>query len=79
MAKYKLKTKEAKINSTLTRDINRIRKICEKQIHMNILRKHQIKLLNEFINKLIKEKKITTEELKTYVPKKKQSEKNLFK
>lgn len=49
MADSKLKTIEAKINSHLMKDINRIRKITYNQIKMNILRKHQIKLLNEFI------------------------------
>jgi len=44
--KSKLKDEKAKISSTLMKDIARIRKTCEKQTKMNILRKHQIKLLN---------------------------------
>jgi len=68
----------SKIHSHLTKDINRIRKTAENQIRMNILRKHQIKLLNELIKKLIKEKRIDKKELKPYMPKKKQAEKELF-
>jgi hypothetical protein len=73
------KSESAKIHSTLTKDINRIRKIAENQAKMNTLRKHQIQLLDKFLKKLIKEKRITKEELKPYMPKKKQSEKKLFK
>ena len=79
MAKSKLKTQEAKISSTLMKDINRIRKTADKLSRMNILRKHQIKLLNEFIEKLLKEKRISKEELKPFMPKKKESERKLFK
>jgi 3-oxoacyl-[acyl-carrier-protein] synthase III len=74
----KQKLESSKIHSTLTRDINRIRKTTDRQTRMNILRKHQIKLLNNFIQKLIKEKRITKDELKLYMPKKKQAEKELF-
>jgi len=74
----KPKTESAKIHSTLMKDINRIRKAAETQTRMNILRKYQIKLLNKFIEKLIKEKRITKEELKKYMPKKKWAEKELF-
>jgi hypothetical protein len=73
-----IKTTESKIHSTLTKDINRIRKTADSQIKMNILRKHQLKLLDEFIKKLIKEKRITKEELREYMPKKKISEKEIF-
>ncbi|MEM0465552.1 MAG: hypothetical protein QXW97_02515 [Candidatus Pacearchaeota archaeon] len=73
------KTIESKINSHLQKDINRIRKIAKAQMKMNLLRKHQIKLLNELIKKLIKEKRITKEEVAPYMPKKKESEKILFK
>ena len=45
---------------------------------MNILRKHQINLLNKFLKKLIKEKRINKDELKPYMPRKKQAEKKLF-
>ena len=75
----KLKSESAKIHSSLMKDIKRIRKVAETQTRMNILRKHQIKLLNNLIEKLIKEKRITKEELKEYMPKKKQAEKELFK
>jgi radical SAM superfamily enzyme len=74
----KLKSESAKIHSSLMKDINRIRKVAEIQTKMNILRKHQIKLLNKFIEKLIKDKRITKEELKKYMPKKKIAEKELF-
>ena len=74
----KLKTEPAKIHSSLMKDINRIRKTAETQTKMNILRKHQIKLLNKFIEKLIKEKRISKEELKPYMPKKKETERKLF-
>jgi len=73
-----MKTTESKVHSTLSKDINRIRKIADTQIKMNILRKHQLKLLDKFIKKLIKEKRITKEELREYMPKKRISEKELF-
>ena len=75
----KLKSESAKIHSSLMKDINRIRRIAEQQTKINILRKHQIKLLNKFIEKLIKEGRISKKELKEYMPKKKQAEKELFK
>lgn len=74
----KKKNEAAKISSTLMKDIVRIRKQTEKQTRMNILRKHQINLLNEFLNKLIKEGRITKKELSKYMPKKKEAEKKLF-
>ncbi len=79
MARSKLETREAKINSNLMKDINRIRKTCNTQTKMNILRKHQIKLLNKFIEKLLREERITKEELKEYMPRRKNAEKGLFK
>jgi len=75
----KLKSESAKIHSTLMKDINRIRKVAESQTRMNMLRKHQIKLLNKFIEKLIKDGRITKEELRKYMPKKKIAEKEVFK
>jgi len=74
----KEKSESSKIHSALTKDINRIREITETQSRMNILRKHQIKLLEKFLEKLIKEKRIKKEELKPYMPKKKKAEKELF-
>ena len=53
----KQKSIESKIHSHLTKDINRIRKTAEAQMKMNNLRKHQIKLLNEFMAKLLEEKR----------------------
>ena len=75
----KPKSEAAKIHSSLTKDINRIRKTAKAQIKMNVLRKHQINLLNEFLKKLIKEGRISKDELKPYMPRKKESEKKLFK
>ncbi len=74
----KTKSESSKIHSSLMKDINRIKKTAEKQIKMNILRKHQIKLLDKFLKKLIKQKRITKEELIPYMPKKKQAEKEVY-
>ena len=73
------KSESAKIHSHLSKDINRIRKIADSQMKMNLLRKHQIKLLTEFLEKLLDEKRITKKELKLYMPKKKEAKKILFK
>ncbi len=73
-----MKTESAKIHSTLMKDINRIKKIANNQVKANILRKHQIKLLDKFLKKLIKEGRIDKEELKPYLPKRKEAEKELF-
>lgn len=75
----KSKSESAKIHSHLSKDINRISKITEAQIKINILRKHQIKLLTEFLDKLLNEKRITKKEIKLYMPRKKEAEKILFK
>ncbi len=72
------KSESARIHSTLTKDINRIRKIAEMQIRMNILRKHQIKLLDKFLKELIIQGRISKEELRAYMPKKRETEKKLF-
>jgi len=60
------------------KDIKRIRKTAEQQTRMNILRKYQIKMLNEFIKKLLQEKRITKEELNQYNIKKEEAKKILF-
>lgn len=73
------KSEAAKVHSHLIKDINRIRKTAEKQMRMNTLRKHQIKLLDKFLKKLIKDGRITKEELIQYLPKKKQAEIDVFK
>ncbi len=78
MFKMKTKTESSKIHSSLMKDINRIKKTAGKQIKMNILRKYQIKLLDKFLKKLLKQGRISKEELMLYMPKKKQSEKKLF-
>jgi 3-oxoacyl-[acyl-carrier-protein] synthase III len=73
----KLKTESAKISSTLMKDIRRIRKTAEAQTKMNTLRKYQIKMLNKFIEKLLKEGRITKQELKKYSIRKKEAEKRM--
>lgn len=73
------KSEPAKIHSHLSKDINRIRKIAEAQTKMNILRKYQIKLLTDFLKKLLDEKRITKKEIKPYMSRKKEVEKILFK
>ena len=78
MTKTRQKSAESKINSTLAKDINRIRKTAEAQIKINTLRKYQITLLNDFLKKLLAEKRITKNELMPYMPKKKDAEKKLF-
>jgi len=78
MYDMKIKSESSKIHSSLMKDINRIKKTVEKQIRMNMLRKHQIKLLDKFLKKLIKEGRINKKELMPYMPKRKQSEKGLF-
>ena len=77
--KSKLKDEKAKLNSSLMKDIKRIRKQAEMQTRMNILRKHQIKLLNEFIEKLLRERRTSKEELREYMPRKKEAARKLFK
>jgi len=79
MTHSKLRTSEAKTVSTLMKDINRIKKTAKNQTNMNILRKHQIKLLNDFLKKLLNEKRITKEELSIYMPKKKDAIKEMIK
>lgn len=60
------------------KDIKRIRKTSEMLARMNMLRKYQIQLLDKFMQKLLKEGRITKEELKKYMPKKEEAERVLF-
>lgn len=76
--KNRLKSEAAKTSSSLMKDIRRIRKTAEMQARMNVLRKHQIGLLNNLIENLLKEGRITKEELKPYMPKKEEAERMLF-
>lgn len=80
MAKERKKQKDeaAKTHSHLMKDINRIRKQAEAQTKMNILRKYQLTLLNDFIKKLLKEGRISKEELEEYNIKKKEAVRKLF-
>lgn len=77
MAK-KEKNEADKIRSSLMKDINRIRKQAETQARMNLLRKYQLTQLNKFIKKLLKEGRISKEEIKKYNVKKKDAEKKVF-
>lgn len=77
--KKPLNLETSKSVSSLTKDINRIRKCSKKQMKMNTLRKYQIRLYQKFLEKLLEEKRITKEEWKEYTPKKKDIEKKLFK
>jgi len=42
---------ESKVHSSLTKDINRIKDKLDREIKMNMLRRHQIKLYDEFLKK----------------------------
>lgn len=72
------KTSEGKVHSHLTKDIKRIRKHADYLSRINQLRKYQVKLIDEFLDELLREKRITKEELKKYMPRKKDSERKLF-
>ena len=67
----KLKESLAKTNSTFQKDITRLRKTCIKLNISNTLRKHQITQFNLFIKKLLKENRITKEEVSQYMEKRK--------
>jgi len=75
----KQKNETAKLNSSLMKDINRIRKQAEAQTRINILRKYQLTLLNNFIKKLLEEGRISKEELKAFNLKKREAIKKLRK
>jgi tRNA splicing ligase len=77
MAK-KEKNEADKIRSSLMKDVNRIRKQAEAQAKMNLLRKYQLTQLNKFIKKLLKEGRISKEEIKEYNVKKGEAEKKVF-
>jgi tRNA splicing ligase len=77
MAK-KEKNEADKIRSSLMKDVNRIRKQAEVQAKMNLLRKYQLTQLNKFIKKLLKEGRISKEEIKEYNVKKGEAEKKVF-
>jgi hypothetical protein len=75
----KRKTEASKTHSHLIKDINRIRKYAESQTKMNILRKYQLKQLDKFIKKLLREGRISKEEIRKYNIKKRDAAKKLFK
>ena len=79
MTKHKLETELSKTTSALMKDITRIRRTAEQQARMNTLRKYQTKMLNDFIKKLLAEKRITKEELEQYNIKKEEAKKLIFK
>lgn len=78
MTKHKLRTELSKTSSSLMKDIRRIRKAADYQAKMNTLRKYQIKMLDSFISKLLKEGRITKAELAKYNIKKEEAERILF-
>lgn len=79
MTKTKKLTTEAKVHSTLTKDINRLRRHGNIQRKMNLLRKIQQRDMSKMIDWLLKEKRITKEELKRFLRRKKDVEKELKK
>jgi len=62
-------TEASKIRSSYQRDINRIRNKCNKLYISNALRKYQISQFDIFIKKLIKENRITKEEISQFMEK----------
>ena len=62
-------TEASKIRSSYQKDINRIRKKCNKLYISNALRKYQISQFDIFIKKLIKENRITKEEISQFMEK----------
>lgn len=59
-----------KIKQSLQRDINRLRKTCTELSESNRLRKHQITQFNTFIKKLLKEGRISIDEISQFMNKK---------
>jgi hypothetical protein len=57
----------AKTHRTLQMDINRMRKLCTDVSNAILFKKYQLKQMNELITKLLKEERITREELQEYV------------
>lgn len=74
----KERSEASKVHSKLTKDLNRMKKVINSQTRMNILRKYQLNLLDKFMKKLLKEGRITKEEIGEYMPKKEDSAKRLF-
>lgn len=60
-------TESDKIKSTLRGDINRLRKMCVTLTHSNKLRKHQITQFDTLVKVLIKDGRLTKEELSKYM------------
>ena len=63
----------------LQKDINRIRKMATSYQRMNCLRKIQVTLYTEFIDKLKSEGRIDAKELKPFMPNRKETEASLLK
>ncbi len=76
--KKQIRSEASKTHSHLIKDTNRIRKYAESQTRMNILRKYQLSQLDKFIKKLLKEGRITKNEIKEYNIKKRDAVKRLF-
>ncbi len=66
-----------KTNSSLQKDINRMRKYCNLLTESNKLRKFQTSQFNNLIKKLLKEGRVTKEEVKEFITSKEES-KNLI-
>ena len=56
--------------SSLQKQINRLRKYCVNLTDSNTLRKRHIQQFDSFIKKLLKEKRITKDELSSFMVKK---------
>ena len=69
------KNEASKISSTLSKDINRLREKCNNYRNMNDDRKYLITQYDKFIKKLIKEDRITKEEIGIFIKKRKENPK----
>lgn len=65
-------------NSTHDKERNRLEKLLAKYVQNTIIRKHQYRLINEFIKLLLAEGRTTKEELRKYFPRKKETHEQLF-
>jgi hypothetical protein len=57
--------------STLQRDLNRVKETCKRLDRINKLRKFQIAQYDLFVKKLLKEKRITVNEVSEFIKNKK--------
>jgi hypothetical protein len=66
-----------KVMSSYQKDINRLKKMCNDYRIINNLRKKQITQFNNFIGKLLKEKRITKDEIKQFMERKQDVKKTI--